>query len=96
MKIYTTYITKAASLLTIATGLFVLVGFFLRLPSFGSLSPGVFNLKFNSGVCFILSGIALYLLDEPVVNKLQKIIAFVCAGIVLLIGVLTLSQYIFG
>lgn len=66
------YITKSASLFTIAVGIVVLAGWFFNTPSFKSVLPGIVSMKFNTAVCFIFSGIALYLPDEPNGNQHPK------------------------
>ena len=53
-------------------------------------------MRFNAAVCFILSGIALYLLNAPAISQPRKTIASVCSWMVLLTGFLTFSEYIFS
>ncbi len=53
-------------------------------------------MKFNTAVCFILAGIALYLIDAPAISRRSKTVAFICAWIVLIAGLLNLSEYIFN
>ena len=95
MKVNTNYITKTASLLTIAAGCLVLAGWFFNIPSFKTVLPGIVSMRFNAAVCFILSGIALYLLNAPAISQPRKTIASVCLWMVLLTGFLTFSEYIF-
>jgi len=89
------HIAKAASLLIIAAGIIVLTGWLLNIPSFKSILPGIISIKFNTAVCFILSGIVLYLMEARSSSRFQKNIAFVCSWIVLIIAILNLSEYIF-
>lgn len=96
VKATTPYITKVASVFTVATGCLVLSGWFFNIPSFKSILPGIISMKFNTAVCFILSGIALYLLDAPEPGKSKKRVAFVCSWIILFAGFLNLSEYISG
>jgi len=95
MKVNTNYITKTASLLTIATGCLVLAGWLFNIPYFKTVLPGIVSMRFNAAVCFILSGIALYLFNAPRINQPLKTIASVCSWMVLLTGFLTFSEYIF-
>ncbi len=53
-------------------------------------------MKFNTAVCFILCGFALLLLHGPMLSANRKKAALVCAGLVMLTGLLTFSQFIFG
>ena len=92
----TRYITRGAGLLTIIMGCLVLAGWFFDIPSFKSVLPGIISMKFNTALCFILSGIALYLQDAPAVSRRRKKIAFICAGIILIAGFLNLLEYIFN
>jgi hypothetical protein len=96
LKNSSAFITKVASLITIVVGCFVFAGWFFDIPSFKSILPGIVSIKFNTAVCFILSGIALYLLETPSISGSRKIVASLCSWIVLLIGILSLSEYIFG
>jgi|GEM_PF-1767298 len=95
MKVNTNYITKTASLLTIAAGCLVLAGWLFNIPYFKTVLPGIVSMRFNAAVCFILSGIALYLFNTPTINQPLKTIASVCSWMVLLTGFLTFSEYIF-
>jgi PAS domain S-box-containing protein len=88
--------TKNASIFTIVAGCFILAGWVFNIPAFKSVLPGIISIKFNTALCFILSGIALYLMDKPVGNQPRKTVAFVCAWIVLLMGFLNFSEYILG
>lgn len=72
MKVNASYIIKAISLFTIAVGCFVLTGWFFNISVFKFVLPGIFKITYNSGVCFILSRIALYLPDEPNSNQHRK------------------------
>ena len=90
------YITKAASLLIIMAGFVVLAGWVFNIPSFKSILPGIISIKFNTAVCFILSGIVLYFMEARSSSQFQKNIASVCSWIVLIIAILNLSEYIFS
>jgi two-component system, NarL family, sensor histidine kinase UhpB len=96
MKNNSSYITRATSLLTITVGCLVLIGWFLNIPGLKSLLPGIAPIKFNTGVCFVLSGIALYLLDVPAGSRYRKTVVIVSSLMVLLTGLLSFSQYAFG
>ncbi len=102
MKHVSDYITKVASLLAVTVGCLVLTGWFFDIPFFKSVFPGIASIKFNAVVCFIFSGIALYLLNVPAGlpaganSRRRKTIAFILAGIILFAGLLTLLEYIFN
>jgi two-component system sensor histidine kinase UhpB len=87
-------IPKAASLIAIITGCFVLFGLVFDIQSFKSILPDFGNMKFNTAICFVLAGITLYLIDEaPATRQPRKTIIFIFSWIVLLTGLLSLSQY---
>ncbi len=96
MKTNNYHISKAAGILTIAAGCLVIAGWFFNIETFKNILPGTVSMKFNTAVCFILCGIALLLLNAPVLSANRKKVALVCAGLVMFTGLLTFSQYIFG
>lgn len=56
-------------------------------------------MKVNAAICVVLAGISLYLLQARGVahfRKKERTAAQICAGISGLIGLLTLSEYLFG
>lgn len=63
MKVNSNYITQATDLLVIAVGTLILTGCFFYIFSFKSVLPAILKMTFNCGLCFILSGITLYLPD---------------------------------
>jgi hypothetical protein len=77
MKVNSYYVIKAESLFTIAAGMLILTGCFFYIPSLKSELPGLFEMTFNSGVCFILSVIALCLPDALSGSQQQKKSAYV-------------------
>jgi PAS domain S-box-containing protein len=91
-----TWITKTIAFITITTGIVVIAGWIWNIPAAKSILPGIISMKFNTAVCFVLSGWILYLLDLPVLRQQQKTTVTVLAGIVLLAGALNLSEYISG
>src|SRR5688500_12385108 len=54
------------------------------------------TVKPNTAICFVLSGVALWLLSERKDNKLMKSLAEISSAAVFLIGFLTLFEYFFG
>src|SRR5664279_2292005 len=87
---------RVASFITIIAGCIVLAGWLFNISFLTDLIPGYGTMKLDTAFCFILSGIALYLLaDGPSGSPSRKYAAFVCTSIVLVIAVLSLSQYLF-
>lgn len=91
------YITKTVSILSIIIGALVFAGWIFNIDSFIHLLPGFGIMKFNTSICFMLAGISLYLVNSaPEISKPGKIIATICSILILLFGVISLSQYLFN
>ncbi|MEG5041372.1 MULTISPECIES: PAS domain S-box protein [unclassified Microcoleus] len=89
-------ISHMASLLVIAIGCLVLLGWqfdisLLKSGFFGMTS----TMKANTAICFLLAGVSLRLLQYHR-TRLHHRMAQGMAGFIIIIGLLTLSQYIFG
>lgn len=90
----TGYMIKTTSILTISAALGVLAGWFFNIPLFRSVLPGIVEMKFNTAICFILSGIALFFLDGSIPHKIK--IYRISSVVVLVAGLLNLCQFLFG
>ena len=88
------YFSKMASLIVIIMAIIVLFGWILDIPLLKFTIPGLVTMKVNTAISLILSGISLYLI--MIKNKSPQIIriAHICAFIVLLIGIITLLEYL--
>jgi CHASE3 domain sensor protein len=75
-------------------GMLDLVGRQLDIANPRPFLPGSVVMKANTAAAFLLAGLALYLLQRP--NPFRTYIARSCGTIIVLIGLLTLSQYLFG
>jgi PAS domain S-box-containing protein len=85
----------AASLISISVGLIVLIGWSLNIAPLKSILPNAATMKFNTALGFILAGVSLWFVREKSFNQEGKRIGQVLAGLVLIIGLLTLSEYLF-
>ena len=80
----------------------VLSGWALDIPVLKSILPGWFPMKANAALCFILTGVALFLTARPPatfnpqLSSLLSYVARLCALLAGLIGALTLGEYCFG
>ena len=81
------------SVVTATMGVSVIIGWWLDINALKSFLPGLATMKANTAFCFILLGVALYL---SVIGSQRTQIARICVLIVMLIGMLTLVQYIFN
>jgi PAS domain S-box-containing protein len=86
----------SAALVTLATGVVVLFGWLLDVPSLKSVLPGFVTMKANTAVGFILAGVSLALLGRAARSARIRRLSQACAGGTALLGLLTLSQYLFG
>ncbi len=88
--------SKAVSLLTILTGLLVLVGWMFNIVILKSVFQEFVSMKANTAVAFIFLGVSLWFLLDKKVGRVKQQIVQLCALVAFFIGVLTLSQDVFG
>jgi len=92
-------ISKGAAIIIGLTAVIVIIGWIFDIPVFKSVNPDFVTMKANTAISFLLIGLSLLLLQKPDSGELsrrRRSFAYVCAFIVSLIGLLTLSEYIFG
>jgi PAS domain S-box-containing protein len=87
---------KTASVILVAVGIIVLIGWFFDIPVFKSILPNLGTMKFNTAVGFMLAGASLWLLRKESETHQKKPVGRVLASLILAIGLLTLSEYLFG
>lgn len=80
-----------AGLSVILLGVFVIYGWYSGNTNLLQVQPGFAPMQFNTALAFILSGVALLLCMAG-----RRVPGVVCALLVILLGVLTLIQYLFG
>ena len=88
-------VSKAASGMVTLVGCLVLVGWMFDIPSLKSLLSNSVTMKANTAIAFLLSGMSLWLLQNKPTGRGSRLIGQALAVIVALIGLLTLSQYLF-
>jgi signal transduction histidine kinase/ActR/RegA family two-component response regulator len=79
----------------IIVGLVVALGWIRDVPALRSFVTGFAGMKLNAALGFVLAGASLWLLSRQG-SRTRAAAAQVCALIVSLIGLLTLSEYLFG
>lgn len=94
-------VAQPASAITLFVGCLVLLGWWLDLEFIKNcFSLSIVSMKANAAVCFILSGVSLWLSQGAVGGEntpsSPSLLSRVCATTVLVIAGLTLSQYVFG
>jgi signal transduction histidine kinase len=87
---------RLASLIALAMGVVMLIGWALDIPLLKSVVPGQVSMKANAAAAFVLTGIALWSLLAAGAPAIYGVIVRVCAGAVAGIGLLTLAQYVGG
>jgi hypothetical protein len=90
------YISLAA-LLVVMVGGMVLIGWTFDIAVLKSILPIWVSMKANTAICFILSGVALWLITPPLSSpNISNIVARLSSVLVGMIGLLTVGGYIFG
>ena len=94
-------VAQPASAITLFVGCLVLLGWWLDLEFIKNcFSLSIVSMKANAAVCFILSGVSLWLSQGAVGGEntpsSPSLLSRVCATTVLVIAGLTLSEYVFG
>jgi PAS domain S-box-containing protein len=92
------FISSVAGLVAMAAGILVLFGWLMGIRTLTSLIPDYATIKVNTALCFILSGLSLWLLRHSSVQPVafhpnQGRFGQVCALLVGLVGLLTIGEY---
>ena len=90
-------VAAGAAVITAAIGGVALLGWAFEVGALKSVFPGLVTMKVNTALCFLLAGTALWLRrrePHPVRRRTVRL-AQLAAGIVVLVGALTLSEYAF-
>jgi PAS domain S-box-containing protein len=91
-----TIVSKIAGVFTIIISGFVIIGWTFDVTIMKSISSGFVSMKANTAFGFLLAGIALFILNDEHSTKQKVKIAGICSSIVILIGGLTIVQYLFA
>jgi signal transduction histidine kinase/CheY-like chemotaxis protein len=89
-------LAQVVAVLVAALGFFVLIGWVISSDGLKTVLPGYVSMKANTATCFLLSGTALFIgyLTRPAAWK--RTWAFGLGLVVVLIGGLTLVEYVSG
>jgi two-component system cell cycle sensor histidine kinase/response regulator CckA len=92
--------SQAVSFTAVLAGCLVLLGWMLGITALTSVLPGLATMKPNTALCFVLAGLSLWLIQirpgEPGSPRVRRIYAaLVVSGIVALMGLPTLAEYLF-
>lgn len=84
-------IAQTASILSILSGAITLLGWYADLPALRSVAPHFAPMAPNAGLCFIVIGVALWLVNTP-----RAFYARGLGGLIIVIAGATLSQSVFA
>ncbi len=84
------------ALLAFCIGGAALLGWILEIETLKSIHPSLVNMKANTAICLMLTASALLLLQNRPVTRIRRLLVQFCAVIVGLVGLITLSEHIFG
>ena len=88
--------SSVISSIVISIGLLVLLGWLFSIPALKSMLPGLATMKANTALAFVLAGVSLWLVTGESKEQRAGLIAKICATITMLIGLLTLCEYVLG
>ncbi|RUR18724.1 EAL domain-containing protein [Legionella sp. km535] len=89
-------ISKTLSVGVIFLGGIGACGWIFDIEAFKTIFPGMTIMKFNTAICIILMGIALYLVVSRSFGRLNRFITSSITTLVLIISLLTLYEYLFA
>ncbi|HEX7331140.1 MAG TPA: ATP-binding protein [Pyrinomonadaceae bacterium] len=89
-------VATGLSMLAFSIGALAFLGWVFDNPYLKRIHPSLVTLKANTAVCLMLVGSAVYLLRDPATSPLKRHISQVFAVIVSLVGLITLSEHLFG
>lgn len=94
MRVNYRHITQGTGVFIILAGMFVVAGWLFDIQFLKTVGPDFVSMKINSALCFVFSG-ALLILNYYRDNKNIRRSYFLCTAVILLIGLITLTQYLF-
>lgn len=86
--------SKTASLVVVAIGTLVLAGWAADMETLKAVIPGYEPMKVNTAFGFVFGGLSLWLLLSRSGNRTAEVVAGIFAFFVLVIGLLTLLEYL--
>jgi diguanylate cyclase (GGDEF)-like protein len=98
-KSYRSYLdifTRVGAVFVASVGLAVICGWVFDIPLLKSVMPGQATMKVNSACAFVAAGVALWLLHTSRQGSQSLRIGRVLSVIVIVVGGLSLSEYVFG
>jgi PAS domain S-box-containing protein len=91
-----TPVVRIVSVIVAAIGCIDLVGWTLGIQAVVLVIPGLPVMSPNTGALFIFAGVSLWILATDASSRVKRAIGYLCAGVVMLIGLLTFGEYVVG
>jgi PAS domain S-box-containing protein len=88
-------ISSVFALVACCIGAAALAGWILNIQVLKQIHPALVNMKANTAVCLMLAALSLLLLREESASGMPRHIAQLCAAVITLVGLLTLSEHLF-
>ena len=88
--------SNLSGILIFLVGLVVLIGWSYNIAILKSPGPGFSSIKSNVGLAFIFIGISLWMQQTRRINTKYRIASQLLAAVAALIGLLTLTEYLFN
>src|SRR5262249_5541255 len=85
-----------ASGMIVLIGAIAMLGWILDIPALQSVIPGLVNIKANTALCFIALGASLWLLCDEKPSPRATLAVRILSGAAIIVGALTLCEYIFA
>lgn len=89
-------LSRGTAFTAIAVGMLVLFGWALDIELLKSVRPGLVTMKPNTALAFVLAGVAFWTLQSGWVIPHARAVTLACATVVAAIGLLTLSEDLWG
>jgi signal transduction histidine kinase/CheY-like chemotaxis protein len=83
-------------LVTFCIGAAALLGWILDNPLLKRIYPALVTMKANTAVCLMLAAVSLFLIEARSASPLRRRISRLLAVIVAVVGLVTLSEHLFG
>ncbi len=90
------YFSEISSILIALLGFIMILGWIFNILILESPGPNFSTVKSDLALCFVLIGTSLWLLQTRIISKRKQQISHILAGIVILIGILTIIEYLFS
>lgn len=89
-------VAPLCGILTVAAGVFIMLGWGLDIPVMRSLLPGFGSANLTVAVCMVLAGISQLTLTDRFTSHWPLRLSRLCAAILILLGVIVETTYMFG